>query len=664
MSLRDLDEVSTIAPLLVPGRSAPLGEAISGGLLAEMAPGAGLAAILDGVDVGEVDAFTAVEVVAALKRLESWAGAGAAMAAAKLATKPEMSSDGHPANPMNTIINGTAEELAMRLGVTRGEGARMVQVGQGLQTTFTDTAAAVQAGVIDLRKATTIVTTLWDYPDAVAWCAEQEVLERAAGRTGNQLTRDLVKALIAVDPDEAARRHKKALRRQHVTHPRALPDGMSTMYVVGGAEDTVPLDLTLTAYAQAAKTAGDSRSTDELRAEALFTLAAGALTTGWVGPVPGTTSGACTCTADDHAHRAPTSSDGTAATAATGATAGAAGTDMDADTHEGVEVAAEEADPDGDDDTPDRLAAGVHSRQGAGQGKAPDHRSRAGASPNVDPGGSDDHDVPDQPPDSVHEDQPPGTSVTPVPAPERSLATPGGATSAVESGHADISCTCTGDLGDDRLPPLHLLVRPRKGMRLGNPTTNRTQVRLTLPLSVAMPPAPQSPGADAAGADTTSAVYDVPPAEVAELSGYGPITPDVARAIALGGTWRRIVTDALTGAVLDVGRTRYRPPDELAEHVRQRDRTCVQPTCSVPAERCQLDHNLSWSLGGETADVNLGPLCVRDHQLKSSGLFHLTQPSPGVFEWTTPSGHAYHRAIDGTVTPLTSSRRGHDVPPF
>ena len=286
LSLRELELVSTLAPVPAPGRVGPLGEDLPAGLLAAMTPDAGLAAVLDGVDVDAVDAFTAVEVIAALRRVEAWAGAGAALAAARLAAKPEMSSAGHPANPAGTVLNGTAEELAMRLGLTRGEGARLVQVGQGLATTFTDTARAVRAGEIDLRKATTIVTTLWDYPEPVAWCAEQEVLAGAGGRTGNQLARDLARVLIAVDPDEAARRHQKALRRQHVTHPRALPDGMSAMYVVGGAEDTVPLDLVLTACAQAAKAAGDRRSTDVLRAEALFTLAAGALATGWVGSPP------------------------------------------------------------------------------------------------------------------------------------------------------------------------------------------------------------------------------------------------------------------------------------------------------------------------------------------------------------------------------------------
>ena len=41
------------------------------------------------------------------------------------------------------------------------------------------------------------------------------------------------------------------------------------------------------------------------------------------------------------------------------------------------------------------------------------------------------------------------------------------------------------------------------------------------------------------------------------LHGYGPITADVARRIATKGTWRRLLTDPVTGTLLDYGTTRY-----------------------------------------------------------------------------------------------------------
>src|SRR5699024_4607869 len=77
--------------------------------------------------------------------------------------------------------------------------------------------------------------------------------------------------------------------------------------------------------------------------------------------------------------------------------------------------------------------------------------------------------------------------------------------------------------------------------------------------------------------------------QIPELAGYGPISPAVARALAAGGDWRRIVTDPLTGAVLDVGHTRYRPTQAIADHVRARDRMCVRPGCGHRAHDCELD---------------------------------------------------------------------------
>ena len=54
-----------------------------------------------------------------------------------------------------------------------------------------------------------------------------------------------------------------------------------------------------------------------------------------------------------------------------------------------------------------------------------------------------------------------------------------------------------------------------------------------------------------------------------ELAGYGPITAQTARRLAATGTWRRLITDPATdpatGTSLDVGKTRYRPPVDLAE---------------------------------------------------------------------------------------------------
>ncbi len=153
----------------------------------------------------------------------------------------------------------------------------------------------------------------------------------------------------------------------------------------------------------------------------------------------------------------------------------------------------------------------------------------------------------------------------------------------------------------------------------------------------------------------------------AELAGYGPITAEAARELAGGSdsTWRRLVTDPLSGSVLDVGRTRYRPPGALAEHVRARDRRCVRPGCSAPATSCDLDHTVEFGRDdGPTAHGNLGPLCRRDHQVKTDGGYTLTQLDPGVFEWVTPLGRRYRIRPGVDAAYLDVGRHGDGPPPF
>ncbi|MGH3855153.1 MAG: HNH endonuclease signature motif containing protein, partial [Pseudonocardiaceae bacterium] len=130
-----------------------------------------------------------------------------------------------------------------------------------------------------------------------------------------------------------------------------------------------------------------------------------------------------------------------------------------------------------------------------------------------------------------------------------------------------------------------------------------------------------------------------------ELAGYGPIPAAVARDLAAGGTWRRILTDPESGRPLDYGTTRYRPPTHLAGLVITRDQTCQFPGCRVPAHRCDLDHTIPHDPAretGPTSETNLGPKCRRHHQVKQTPGWSVTQHPDGCTTWATPSGHQYH----------------------
>ncbi|WP_285491248.1 HNH endonuclease signature motif containing protein [Amycolatopsis taiwanensis] len=105
-----------------------------------------------------------------------------------------------------------------------------------------------------------------------------------------------------------------------------------------------------------------------------------------------------------------------------------------------------------------------------------------------------------------------------------------------------------------------------------------------------------------------------------ELSGHGPIAGDIAREIMRdpNSVWRKVTCDPVSGAVLDVGRTRYRPPAALDEFVRVRDRECLAPGCRRPAQRSDVDHHRDYRRGknGRTSKSNLNCLCRRHHRLK------------------------------------------------
>ena len=138
-----------------------------------------------------------------------------------------------------------------------------------------------------------------------------------------------------------------------------------------------------------------------------------------------------------------------------------------------------------------------------------------------------------------------------------------------------------------------------------------------------------------------------------------------AWALAAGGTWRRLVTDPVSGVVIDVGRTRYRPPAGLADLVRARDRACVFPTCQTPAERCDIDHLTAWSQGGTTSLDNLVVLCQAHHRLKHTPGWALTRDqASGTLSWHTPDKTVYQRHPDGTINrlPRKTGPRQHHVP--
>lgn len=458
--------------------------------LSTVAPGPALATLLDLTDPSALSDGELVEMVAAAERLAAWAHAQSTSYAAALARRPAMRPTGSPSTrPEDGCVAG--DELAMRLAASRRAAAGLVAEGIAYDGLLAPTGDALRAGSIDARRARILVDRLRGVDGEVAWEVQGRVLPDAGRRTVTQLRRDVDRVLSEVDGAHAADRHRAARRERKLTHPLRLADGMAAMWWVLPAHDAARIDGLMDSAARRARSAGDPRTLDQLRADGLR--------------------------------------------------------DLVLDPPEWVRS----LDVDGTG------APGAHTA----------HQDRC--LPDLDP---------------------------------QHLPTP----------------------DDHRLPdPRHRCTRPHEA----------TTVHVTVALSTLL-------GQDDAPGD---------------LHGFGPIDADQTRdlAFAADATWRRLVTDPLSGAVLDVGRTRYRPPAPLAAHIRARDRRCARPGCDVAAERCDLDHTIEFHgrastppgtdppAPGSTSADNLGPLCRRDHRLKSGAGFVLRQPEPGVFEWLTPTGHRY-----------------------
>ncbi|MFB9956670.1 HNH endonuclease signature motif containing protein [Cellulomonas denverensis] len=450
-------------------------------MLAENGPV--LARMLANLDPVAVDLLDLPAVAEAAARLESWAHAVSARVAAELAERDEMNPvwpeyAGNVHRP-----NTAADELAIYLNIGRRSAQTLVDEGLAYERYLPGTGQALRTGRIDTARARVMVRRLAGVDLFTAEEVETTVLPGASERTAAQLSRDIDRALLRVDPDGGAMRRRRGRADRHVARPKPLGDGMAGIWAFLPAQDAARLDKALDASAHALRHGGDERTLAQLRADAL--LDAALVGPAWAPLLPEH--------GQDNDHGA------------------------DGDHHEG----------------------------------------------------------------SAH-----------------------------------------------RAPSV---------------TRPRVEVRVTVPLSTLI------------GADD----------EPADMDGHGPIDATTARALAAGGVWRRLVTDPLSGAVLDVGRTRYRPPQELADHVIARDRTCARPGCTVPATACDLDHTIPFSDGGPTAATNLAPLCRRDHLLRTHAGHRIEQTAAGEIVWTSltrryvsvPGRDGYHRMLrerpgdpPGTIT--------------
>ena len=129
-------------------------------------------------------------------------------------------------------------------------------------------------------------------------------------------------------------------------------------------------------------------------------------------------------------------------------------------------------------------------------------------------------------------------------------------------------------------------------------------------------------------------------------------------------TLRRLVTDSVTGHLLDRGRASYRVPESLRAFLVSRDLTCRFPGCKRRAGLGEIDHVVPWNAGGRTDRANLGVLCKRHHLVKTFGGWHIDESrEDGSCDWRSPNGRRYHRPASLVGQPRQVSELQAQRPP-
>jgi hypothetical protein len=117
----------------------------------------------------------------------------------------------------------------------------------------------------------------------------------------------------------------------------------------------------------------------------------------------------------------------------------------------------------------------------------------------------------------------------------------------------------------------------------------------------------------------------------------------MARRIATDGTWRRILTDPVNGAVLEASTTRHDPGSLVSETLLAAHPVCDWINCNRAARECDRDHGTPFAQSGTTTLTDLRTYCELHHIIKDTPAWgwKATNNPDGSTTLTAPTGHRY-----------------------
>jgi hypothetical protein len=207
----------------------------------------------------------------------------------------------------------------------------------------------------------------------------------------------------------------------------------------------------------------------------------------------------------------------------------------------------------------------------------------------------------------------------------------------------------TGELLSTRLQPIDT-----DGQPTGPPVDAATHQAAGQPATIIQRPRAHRIGVVVPLASLLGASHT--PAELADRSGLIPgdeLQTLISDALGPNSGDQILFTRLLTdngGRLLDVTELGRYPSRRLAEAIKIRAGTCRFPTCTVPADRCDLDHHEPVP-NGETSARNMDPFCRRQHRGKTFAWLACIRDDHGV-DWTMPDAEHY-RCLD---EPLPTGR--------
>jgi hypothetical protein len=268
----DLEWTALLEPL-APEALDPIATAECDGLPPEldaMEPGPLLAVVLSSLDVDRVSPHDAVLVLKACRRLVSHFEARAYRAmVAILHAYEDMFDD------FEWVEDAAATEVRAALRLTRRAASRALGMAGDLWERFPQIGEALEAGRIDDRRAAVILDHTAHLPPETAGAVVDEILERAEEMTTGQLAERLRRLAIAVEPEEARLRYETAVEERRIV-TEATTDG--TAHLLGLH---LPPDVVVAAtdridrIARRLKTANETRSIDQIRADVFLELLCG-----------------------------------------------------------------------------------------------------------------------------------------------------------------------------------------------------------------------------------------------------------------------------------------------------------------------------------------------------------------------------------------------------